>query len=378
MKKFLIVFYFVFLIFVAICSYLFIDPNFSYLQNIYSGFSYKHRLETTIIYILTVFLSFLFYFLFLKYIKNNYFSSKKFGLIILITALILLFSYPAMLSYDIFNYIATSKVLFFYQENPYIIMPIEFVGDPLLSFTHAANKIALYGPSWILMSGIPFLFGFSNFILILFNFKLLISLFYIGTIFLIWKMTNRLVSIGLFAFNPLVVLETLVSGHNDIVMIFFALLSFILLMKNKIKLSVLFFLLSVFIKYATIVLLPIFVYVFFKKLKNESINWGKVYFYSALAMFFGFLMSPLREEIYPWYAIWFLSFSFLIPQRKFLLAISISLSLGLLLRYIPFMLTGIYDDKTSIIKTILTFIFPLGVVFFYLFKEKLWLKIFTR
>ena len=167
-----------------------------------------------------------------KLINKKKIVFKDLRFLIFITIVILFFSYPGMLSFDIFNYIVTAKVLFFYHENPYIIMPIEFVGDPLLSFTHAANKISLYGASWILITAIPYFVGIGNFLLTLFSFKLFVSMFYLGTVFLIWKISKNLISVALFSLNPLVIIETLVSGHNDIVMVFFSLFSFYILMKK--------------------------------------------------------------------------------------------------------------------------------------------------
>src|SRR5581483_4454944 len=98
-------------------------------------------------------------------------------IIIGVSVSLLLLAYPTMLSFDIFNYIATAKVLFHYHENPYIIMPMEFIGDPLLHYTRAANKVALYAPFWIFITGSPYVLGFKNIFLILFNFKILNVLF---------------------------------------------------------------------------------------------------------------------------------------------------------------------------------------------------------
>ena len=148
-------------------SYLFVDPNLAYLDKIYTGFAFQNRGVVSIIYLSLISVFFILYFYFLKKIKLG--SLKK---IIFVSVILLLFAYPAVLSYDIFNYVFTSKVLFYYHENPYIIMPIEFINDPLLLFTHAANKVALYGPFWIILTGIPFKLGFGNFILTLFGFTL--------------------------------------------------------------------------------------------------------------------------------------------------------------------------------------------------------------
>jgi len=182
-------------------------------------------------------------------------------------------------------------------------------------------------------------------------------------------------SVIIFSFNPLIILETLVSGHNDIVMVFLVLLSFYLLSKKRLFLGTLFFVLSIFIKYATILLIPIFLYVLYKKIKNKDFNWRKIYLLSSVLMLIAFLLSPVREEIYPWYAIWFLSFSFLIPEKKMLLYVSISFSFGLLLRYVPYMFLGSYVGITPIVKSITTFSPPFFVCI-YLIIKKIWGNIY--
>lgn len=377
MKKFLIVSYSVFLSLFSIFSYAFVDPNFTYLKDIYSGFAFSNRFLTTTFYIVFVLIAFVFYGIFVRLGVRKKIHVGEMFILLSVTVGILLFSYPAMLSYDIFNYIATSKVLFFYHENPYVIMPIEFTGDPLLSFTHAANKIALYAPGWILLTGVPYVLGFGNFIVTLLNFKLLFLAFYLATAFLIWKISKNIVSVFLFSFNPLIITETLISGHNDIAMMFLALFSFFLLIKKKIFIAVLLFIFSILIKYATILLIPVFLYILWKTIKKKDINWKSIFYLSSLLMYVGFLLSPIREEIYPWYATWFLSFAFLVPDKKLLLYISIAFSFGLLFRYVPFMLFGTHAGLTTFIKSSVTFI-PVFLVLFYFVTKKLWERIFSR
>lgn len=280
-----------------------------------------------------------------------------------------LFSYSAMLSSDIFNYLTTAKVLFTYQENPYIVMPIEFIGDPNLLFTHAANKIALYGPVWIALSGVPYYLGFGNVLLVLLNFKILAIFFYLGLIWIIHKLTKNDLPVILFALNPLVIIEVLIGNHNDVVMMFMTLFAFFLLKRKKILLACLFLIFSILIKYATIFLLPIFIMIAYKIYKNEKIDWDKTYLYSWFFMIIIFFLSALRVEIYPWYAIWFLVFAFLIPQNKIVLYSSLAISFGLLFRYVPFMLLGTHFGITPLFKTTVTFL-PLLLVAVYVYFKK--------
>ena len=153
----LIFFYIIFLVLITLFSYLFVDQNFTYLKPLYTRFYTSHRFITTIIFFLVALVYFIFYATFLRMVKRGILNLRQ---VILLTTLILFFAYPAMLSYDIFNYVTTSKVLFGYHENPYILTPLQFVGDPFLEFTRATNKIALYGPFWILVSVFPYILGF--------------------------------------------------------------------------------------------------------------------------------------------------------------------------------------------------------------------------
>lgn len=377
MKKFIFFLYSVFLFLFTIFSYVFVDPNLSYFKNVYSNFAFSNRLLTTIFYGTSIVIFFVFYGFFIWLGDKKKLRLKEVFVLVMVTVGILFFSYPAMLSYDIFNYIATSKTLFFYHENPYVVMPIEFIGDPLLFFTHAANKIALYGPLWILLTGVPYFLGVGNFIITLFAFKLFVTIFYLAMIFIVWRISKNILSIILFGLNPLIIIETIVSGHNDIVMLFLVLLCFFLLVKKKILPAILFFVLSIFIKYTTILLIPVFLFIVWKTIRKKEFSLMKIFYYSSLLMYIAFLLSPIREEIYPWYAIWFLPFVFLIPERKILLAVSMAFSFDLMFRYVPFMFSGTYSGLTPIIKTSVTFI-PVGLILFYLTLRKLYERFFFR
>ncbi len=364
MNKWIFISYVVFLTIFTLFSYLFVDGNLPYLQFLFTDFAFKNRLITTIAYSTLLSLFFGYYFYFIRLVQQKKLSMGNIRLLVIVTIGILLLAYPAMLSYDIFNYITTAKVTYFYHENPYIIMPIEFIHDPLLLFTHAANKIALYGPTWILFSGVPFFLGFGNFLLTLFLFKITAALSFFGVLFLYYKLHKDHMSLVLFAMNPLVLIETLVSGHNDMFVMFLVFLGIFFIQKNKFT-GWLLFILSIGVKYATLFLFPIFLLsLFYKNLNKKSF-----FQLSAIMMFIIFLLSPLREEIYPWYAIWFLPFVFLSGRRLFII-LTISLCFGLLLRYIPFMLLGTYLDPTPEIK-IIVMVIP---VFLAAVSYLLWLK----
>lgn len=352
-------------------SYLFIDPNYIYLNKLFTGFYLTKRIEASLIYVLFILIFFLLYIYSLKLIQKH--SDRKYFFIIIGIFSLFIFSYPTILSYDIFNYAATAKLTFFYRENPYMVMPNEFISDPILLFTRASNKFALYGFMWIFLTGVPFLLSFGNYILEIILFKILTFLFYSFSCLLIYKQSNKnIYKTSFFALNPLVFIETIVSGHNDIVMMFFVLLSFYLFKKNKSFLGIVFFIISFFIKFAVIFLLPIILYVLYKRRKGLELNWNRVWNYSLIGMTIIFLLSPLREELYPWYFIWVLPFIAL-SEKKYLKNISIVVSLGLMFSYVPYMFIGDYFKIVIMSKYMVVGAFVLGGIT-YEFINKLYQK----
>lgn len=361
MKKSVLMMYpLTFLIF-TIFSYFFIDVNYFPLQSLYTGFYSNHRGMVALLYTLLISLLFAEYMLILFLLKHKILVFSQIRLLVILIFIATILSYPAMLSFDIFNYMATAKTLFFYRENPYIVMPIDFIGESLLMYTRAANKIALYGPVWIISSGIPYFLSFGNVLLSVLNFKAFVAIFYFGTLWLIWQLSKKnIYSLAFFSLNPLILIEIFVSGHNDIVMIFFVLSSFYTLSRQKYFLAIIIFITSILIKYATIFLLPVFIYTLYRKYRNGDYKFERTYLLCAIVMLVVFLLSFLREEIYPWYALWFLSFISLILDKKQAVTLSIIFSFSLLLRYVPFMFYGTYGGSTPLLRELLTFI-PMGI-----------------
>lgn len=353
MKQILFISYTCLLLSITVFSFLFIDPNLSFLHIYYSGFSFTQREATTFLYIVFICLLFVLYLTALFAYKKKLLTKTDVIRLIATASFVLLFSYPAMLSYDIFNYISTARVAFHYHENPYIIMPIEFTNDPFFTFTRATNKVALYGPLWIILTSVPYVFGFGTFLIIFFNFKLLILLFFIATLFLIYKITQRLFPVILFGLHPLVLAEVVAGAHNDIVMMFFALLAVYLLTQKKLLLAVVVLLLSILIKYATIFLVPVFLYYLWRSMKGRPWSQQELFLFSGVAMFFVFLLTPIREEMYPWYATWFLTFLVLLQRNWYLVVGSLLFAFALQFGYVPYMYSGNYFGLTPLLRVLL-------------------------
>lgn len=361
--------YFLTLLALGVFSYGFIDPNltlstnqtFVRLQAPLNNLVYHLRPEATIIFLALLLLMFACYLYFLK-------SPPKF-LVIVFSACILAFSYPA-LTYDVFNYIATAKVALAYHENPYIVMPIEIPNDPNLAFTRAANKLALYGPVWILFSSVPYVLGGGSIWGTIIAFKIMNAIAYIGFAYLVYRVTKSLTNVLFFALNPLVLIEVLMNGHNDIYMMLLAIGGLLLWQRNRKSCGFLLLAASWFIKGATIILAPL--------LFLKNISWDRLLFtgYCLLSIVF-FVVAPIREELYPWYAVWLVMIASLLPIKRYryLIWFTIVLTFALELRNLPYMWMGYYEGPGPALRsglTVIPIVLYAGYVGFrYLAKRKL-------
>ena len=351
-------------------SYGFLDPNltlstnplFTRIQAPLSNLVYHNRPLATTVFLLILLGLFYSYAKFLQVADKLFISWRRLFLLLFASSTILVLSYPA-LSYDLFNYITTAKVTFTYHENPYIVMPTEIPNEPYLAFTRAANKVALYGPVWLLLTVVPYTLGNDQIWQTIITFKIMNALVYICFSYFIYKVTKNIKNVLFFAFNPLILIEVLVSGHNDIYMMILALGGLYLWQNNRISVKVtglVFFILSWFVKGSTLVLLPL---IFMKKLP-----WEKLLFLAYYLLLIVFIVvAPLREELYPWYAVWLISVASFMDFKKqtFIVGFTIVLSFALELRHLPYMWMGYYEAPGPIFRLLLTVI-PLAFYGIYL------------
>lgn len=355
------VLYWVLLAVLGIFSYGFIDLNlhlstnqlFMNLQRPLSALAYHQRPLATGIFVIFLLSLFAFYLIFLQKTDELFPSWQKLRNVLLVTALLLVLSFPA-LTYDIFNYIMTAKVAFTYHENPYVVMPIEIPNDPNLAFTRAANKLALYGPVWIALTAVPHYLGMGDIWKTIVAFKLMNAVVYIGFCYFIYRVTKKLTNVIFFALNPLVLIEILMNGHNDIYMMALALLGLFLWYQKRFVQKaggIILLAASWFVKGATLVLAPLMV---FRRISFERML---IYAYVFLAAVF-FIVAPVREELYPWYAVWLIMTASLLPLKthRYIFGFTIVLSFALELRALPYMWMGYYGGPGPALRFLLTVI----------------------
>ena len=359
-------FYIVLLVLFVTFSWGFVDANMPLskieaLQQII----FSKTVYPTAWYVASVALLISWYLWVLYRIRKGLLKSKHVWYLIGLTTAILMWSYPAM-SNDVFNYIATAKLTYYWKENPYLVMPIEIPNESMLVFLQAANKVALYGPVWIILTAIPHFLGIGNLLATLFTFKLFIISWYCVLCYLIWIASGKKPwPLAFFALNPLVTLSTLVDGHNDVVMMALALGSFLYLKRGNFFICILLLLASILIKGATFFLVPVFFWSAYVTWKKKTLSWQHVWYWASIAMYIIFLLSPIREEIYAWYFIWPLTFLALVDKPTILHALSYGFSLGLMLRIVPFFYTRSWSGVTPLVKKIVTFVPPVISSIFY-------------
>lgn len=326
----------------AIYSYSQIDLNLTLFQNHtflqFQSFmirlGYFNRPLSTLVFLTILGVLSLLYFSAYKHFSKAEPGKKKLlwltGGVIILAAL----SYPAF-SHDIFNYIFDARIIGFHHQDPYVSTALMFPHDDWTRFMNWTHRTYPYGPTFLPISLLFYFLGMGKFILTLLSFKVLMLLSYLGSSYLIWKQSGWK-GLAFFALNPLILLEVIVSGHMDIIMLFFALLATSLSLSGQKVTSIISLIVSVGVKYATILLAPA---LYLPKISQEN----RLKLLVVLA-FIGALAQVGFRELLPHYLIVPIGISALIPKNNkwFYLIGGISI-LVLVLRYTPYLFTGIWS-----------------------------------
>lgn len=315
---------------------------------------YYQRPLSAGLYVALLALFFSLYVYALRLVSAGKITAKQIWIIVAVL-LFLVFSYPAF-SYDIFNYMFDAKTVLVYRMSPYAVRPLQFTGvDPYLTFLHWTHVPSVYPPFWIFLTGFPYLLGFGVFLLTLWNFKLLMAAGYLLAAWSVHEILkhsgykNPAVGLALFALNPLVIIESLVSSHNDIVMMGLGAFAYLLFVQGKRVWSWGTVAMSVGIKFMTVGLIPLFL-----------VGWRKGYALMAMAAVSGLFLYVTHREVMPWYFLWLLPFIAILPHVLWLQIISVGISAGLLLRYAPFLYMGDWNPPVPMMKLWLSVI-PIAI-----------------
>jgi hypothetical protein len=280
----------------------------------------------------------------------------------LVLILILTLAYP-MLSYDIYNYMFHAKILWFYHANPHLHAPLEYTGDLWLRFMRWVHTPSAYGPVFTAIESPSYLLGLGKFVPVLVLMKLSMSTFFVWCVYLVGKVGEELqfakskiiLSQLMLAFNPFLLMDVVVNGHNDAVMMGLFLFALLLSFRRQIKWSLVALVASIGVKFVTALTLPIY---FIRPAKLRLLA-------ATLLMYLPILVSPARFQ--PWYVTWVLIPAVLLDYSWARVWILLS-SLAGLIYYYPFVTTGFWND-TLWFNSVIIFP-PLVLTAIYFFSKR--------
>ena len=309
----------------------------------------------------------------------------------------LILSYNA-LSRDVFNYLFNAKMVWVYQANPHVKTALDFARDEWVRFMHNIHTPAPYGQGWTLLSLIPYWLGQNKFLPSWIIFRLLSMASVLLLIPLLFKLAGqlsiklKLSDLGFVLLNPLFLIEIVSNSHNDLWMMLPAMWSFSLLLERqqedgtknlKLVWPALLFAFSVSIKFATLAILPIWLYLLIRAVKPGLTtkllsfipglsNWLKLNWplLVSLLMFLP-LLTPRSKQFLPWYLTWSLIWLPLIKNKIWKMVL-LAFSFSSLLRYFPWIAAGGYSQLVIRQQKIITWTIPLGallyLLIYYLFE----------
>lgn len=170
---------------------------------------------------------------------------------------------PPVLSRDLYEYAIRGRTLSVYGLNPYLHAPSEIRQDVFFPFLFWKDTHEVYGPLWTWIGAFNAMLFPGSLKMTTFVHKL--SLF----VFLsmgVWVFYRICIQLGLqrpelttlaWATNPLLILMTLVDGHNDIAMVFFMLCCLYFLLQSRYVPAVVLFIAAVQVKFVYALIAPL-------------------------------------------------------------------------------------------------------------------------
>jgi alpha-1,6-mannosyltransferase len=178
---------------------------------------------------------------------------------------VLALAMPPVLSSDIYHYALFGRMVALYGLNPYVLPGTVVSGDPVWPWVFWRDVTTHYGPTWTLISAAAAALSDRSVLLTVLTFKGVAALFNLANCLLVFQLARRLTggdgvaALLLYAWNPLILIEVAGSGHNDAVMMTFALLGLLLAARGRLLFGLTALLLSVMVKYLTALLAVFFV-----------------------------------------------------------------------------------------------------------------------
>ena len=174
-----------------------------------------------------------------------------------------------------------------------------------------------------------------------------------------------------YALNPLFLIEGAANAHNDVVLASFMLASVYFVVAGKTLWSYLLLFSGTLVKYIPILNLPWLIWITSSK-KKKSVDQLILlnlitmavftYLFSSFRITVPFVSSGATQvQFQPWYLFWTLPLVALLPNFS-LIIISIGLSIGASLRYLPYLFYGDWTHPNTILFMQSVILIPLLLV----------------
>lgn len=174
---------------------------------------------------------------------------------------------PATLTTDIYNYAIYGEMPVVYGANPFVHTPSEFPQSALhyLIPIYWHDAPSAYGPSWVVVSNVVASLLHSHPLIDeLIVYRFIANAAHLANVALIWAIAHRLrpgsepAAAVSYGWNPAVLLEFAMNGHNDVLMLTPLLGAVLLTMSGHTRLAAFALGTSVAQKYTSVVALPLF------------------------------------------------------------------------------------------------------------------------
>jgi hypothetical protein len=187
------------------------------------------------------------------------------------------FFMPFLFQTDVYSYVIYGRIAAIHDGNPFVDLPSRYPGDPYQTYVSPAWRYqpSVYGPAWVALSHLLTLLveglggGAWLYELV---YRLALIALHLGGALLVWRILGRLrpqlqgYGTLLFAWNPLLLIESGAYIHNDALMLFLLLLALWLHLSRRYSLAMLALALAILTKWIPALLVPFYLVLLLREL----------------------------------------------------------------------------------------------------------------
>ena len=169
---------------------------------------------------------------------------------------------PGMHSGDLYLYMFYGRMLARYSANPILVTPNQFPADPHLGWVYWTWLPSAYGPVWLMFTGALSAIAGNALWANIFTYKLAALLLHVLATVAVWSLLRgtrpELATWGtiFYGWNPLVLYETVGSGHNEVMVALFIALSLLAAARSRWPHAVFFLIAAAMVKLTALLFLP--------------------------------------------------------------------------------------------------------------------------